>query len=150
MLLLPAGLYYIIIYKLLYILYIIVDAYQWPRLGSDPPSCFAHISITTPIASALKNYYYTPRALFSRTPNGFFKPLLDPGDRFTSETVSEAKRLQLQIQNWNGHYATVSEAKRLQVYDVYMKQPFPNGHKRPFGCNGYMAKWPFAKASGFI
>jgi hypothetical protein len=138
-----------------------------------------NISIATPVVSALRNQKPKTITIASRASyewrvefptgilnhfliqvavslpkpfrsNGHFKPLLDPGDRFTSETVSDAKRLLLQIQNCNGHYATVSEAKRLQVYDVYMKQPFPNGHKRPFGCNGYMAKWPFAKASGFI
>ena len=33
--------------------------YQWLRLrfGFDPPAIFTHISITTPIVSALKNYY---------------------------------------------------------------------------------------------
>ena len=29
---------------------------QWVRIGLDP-RCFVHISITTPIVSALKNYY---------------------------------------------------------------------------------------------
>ena len=33
--------------------------YQSPsfKFKSDPPGHFTHISITTPIASALKNYY---------------------------------------------------------------------------------------------
>jgi hypothetical protein len=39
-----------------------------------------------------------------------------------------------------------------------MQRPFPNGHKRPFGCNGYVARrccndrgrWPLAKGDGFI
>jgi hypothetical protein len=28
-----------------------------PPNSSEPPGCFIHISITTPIVSALKNYY---------------------------------------------------------------------------------------------
>jgi hypothetical protein len=31
-----------------------------------------------------------------------------------------------------------SEVKRLQIYSGYMYWPFPNGHKCPFGCNGYV------------
>jgi hypothetical protein len=56
------------------------------------PRCFTHISLTTPIAPALKNYYilYIGRA---RRPNGHFKPLLDPGNRTAvSVSVPEAKR----------------------------------------------------------
>jgi hypothetical protein len=45
-----------------------------------PLGYFTHISITTPIVSALKNYYIE----LSRSPNGFFKALLDPGGGFTS------------------------------------------------------------------
>jgi hypothetical protein len=26
--------------------------------------------------------------------------------------------------------------KRLQIYNGYIQRPFPNGQKRPFGCNG--------------
>jgi hypothetical protein len=44
----------------------------------------------------------------------------------------------------------VSEVKWLQVYNGYVQRPFPNGHKRPFGCksetvaihNGFMQR-PF-------
>jgi hypothetical protein len=96
-----------------------------------PPGYFTHISITTPIASALKNYYIE----LSRNSSGYFKPLLDPGGGFTSETA--ARRLQ----KCNGRYVTVSEVKRLQIYNGYnMQRPFPNGHKCPLGCinNGYV------------
>jgi hypothetical protein len=72
-----------------------------------PPGYFTHVSITTPIVSALKNYY---KYNFLEVPTDFFKPLLDPGDRFTSETA--ARRFQKQ----NGRYETVSEVKRLQIY----------------------------------
>ena len=51
---------------------------------STPPRYFAHISITTPIASDLKNYYTYLE--LSRSPHGFLKPLLDPDDRFASKT----------------------------------------------------------------
>jgi hypothetical protein len=38
----------------------------------------------------------------------------------------------------NGRYETLSEVKRLQIYNGYMQRPFPNGHKCPFGRNGYV------------
>jgi hypothetical protein len=61
--------------------------------SSWTPGYFIHVSITTPIASALKNYYINIWSfLVSRSPNGHFKPLLDPGGGFTSETVSGVKR----------------------------------------------------------
>jgi hypothetical protein len=46
----------------------------------------------------------------SRSPNGFFKPLLDPGGRFASETETAVR-----FQKKNGRYVIVSEAKRLQI-----------------------------------
>jgi hypothetical protein len=49
-----------------------------------PPSYFTHVSITTPIVSALKNYY---RWSFLEVQTDFFKVLLDPGGGFTSETA---------------------------------------------------------------
>jgi hypothetical protein len=55
----------------------------------------------------------------SRSPNGYFKPLMDPGGGFRSETA-------------------VTEVKRLQIYNGYMQRPFLNGRKCPFGCNGYV------------
>jgi hypothetical protein len=48
----------------------------------------------------------------------------------------------------NGRYVSVSEAKRLQIYSGYMQRPFPNGKKRPFGCNGYVTA--VTKGNGFI
>ena len=42
----------------------------------------------------------------SRSPNGFFKPLLDPGDDFTSETAER------RFQKRNGRCTVVSEVKR--------------------------------------
>jgi hypothetical protein len=50
----------------------------------------------------------------SRSPNGFFKALLDPGGGFISETATRRS------QKRNGRYETVSEAKRLQIYNGNM------------------------------
>ena len=50
----------------------------------------------------------------SRSPNGFLKPLLNPGGGFTSETAAR------RFQNRNGRYETVSEVKRLQIYNGYI------------------------------
>jgi hypothetical protein len=73
----------------------------------------------------------------SRSSNGFFLVLLGPGGSYTTPETA-ARRFQKQ----NGRYETVSEVKRLQIYNGiyngYMKQPFPNGHKCPFGCNGFV------------
>jgi hypothetical protein len=92
-----------------------------------------HVSITTHHARRLHLEKLLHVGL-SRSSNGHFKPLLDPGGGFTSETVA------LQFQKRNGRCVTVSEVKRLQIYSGYIVQrPFPNGHKRPFGCNGYVA-----------
>jgi hypothetical protein len=76
------------------------------RVG--PQGYFTHISITTPIVSALKKLLYLE---LSRRPNGFFnfKVLLDPGGGFNSETAAR------QFQKLNGRYETVSEVKRLQI-----------------------------------
>jgi hypothetical protein len=41
----------------------------------------------------------------SRSSSGYFKPLLDPGGGFNSETAA------LLLQNQNGRYVTVSEVK---------------------------------------
>jgi hypothetical protein len=68
----------------------------------------------------------------SRSSNGYFKPLLDPVGGFIFETAAR------RFQKRNGRYETVSEVKRLQIYNGYMQRPFPNGHKCPFGCNGYV------------
>jgi hypothetical protein len=46
----------------------------------------------------------------SRSSIGYFKPLLDPGGGFASETA----------ENWNGRYVNFLEAKRLQIYNGYM------------------------------
>jgi hypothetical protein len=43
----------------------------------------------------------------SRSSNGYFKPLLDPGGRFRNETTVTS-------------HETVSEVKRLQIYSGYM------------------------------
>jgi hypothetical protein len=61
--------------------------------------------ISTPIVSALKNYHFLG---FLEVPAdiGYFKPLLDSGGRFISETA--ARRLKKQ----NGRHETASEAKR--------------------------------------
>jgi hypothetical protein len=66
---------------------------------------FINISITTPIAPALKNYCDIYLEL-SRSPSGYFKPLLDLGGVFTSETAAR--------------YVSVPEAKRLPIYSGYM------------------------------
>ena len=44
------------------------------------------------------------RGSHSRSSNGFFKPLLDPDGRFTSETAVS-----------NGRYTAVSEVKRTNI-----------------------------------
>ena len=76
-----------------------------------PPGYFTHVSITTPVVSALKKLLYLG---ISRSPNGFFKPLLDPGDSFTSKTATR------RFQKQNGRYVTVSELKRLRIYNSYI------------------------------
>jgi hypothetical protein len=53
--------------------------------------------------------------------------------RFASETAAR------RFQKRNGRYVIVSEAKWLQIYNGYMQRPFPNGHKCPFGCSGYVS-----------
>jgi hypothetical protein len=70
--------------------------------------------------------------------------LPDPGGRFASETVA------WRFQKWNGRYETVSEVKRLQIYTGYVQQPFPNGKKCPFGCNGHVAAVAVGQSNGFI
>ena len=59
----------------------------------------------------------------SRSPNGFFKPLLDPDGRFASETAAR------RFQKRNGLYVTVtvSDMNRLQIYNGNMQRPFPKG-----------------------
>ena len=51
-----------------------------------PLGHFTHISITTSIVSALKKLLPVQKEL-SRSSNGFFKPILDPGGGFRSETA---------------------------------------------------------------
>jgi hypothetical protein len=55
----------------------------------------------------------------SRSSNGYFKPLLDPGGGFNSENAAR------RFQKRNGRYETVSEVKRLQIYNGYI---ICNGH----------------------
>jgi hypothetical protein len=50
----------------------------------------------------------------SRSPNGFFKALLDPGGGFTSENTAR------RFQKRGGRYETVSEVKRLHIYNGYI------------------------------
>jgi hypothetical protein len=56
--------------------------------------------ITTPIAPALKSYKYDIYLELSRSSNGYFKPLLDPGGGFNSETAA------WQFQKQDGRYFT--------------------------------------------
>jgi hypothetical protein len=76
-----------------------------------------------PAPGVFYKYFYNARRLrlkkllyleLSRNSNGYFKPLLDPGGGFTSETAAR------QSQKRHGRYVTVSEAKRLQIYNGYM------------------------------
>ena len=62
------------------------DSFSKTTGGSGPDLGHWHISITTPIAPAMKKLLYLG---FSRISNGYFKPLLDPGGRFSfrSEAV---------------------------------------------------------------
>ena len=57
--------------------------YMYTLIRVGPPGYFTHISITTPIVPALKNDY-TRYLELSRSPNGFFKVLLDPGGGFVT------------------------------------------------------------------
>jgi hypothetical protein len=59
-----------------------------PLIQDQRPGYFINISVTTPIVSALKNYYIQS---FLEVPAGL-KALLDPGGNFTSETA--ARRFQ--------------------------------------------------------
>jgi hypothetical protein len=49
----------------------------------------------------------------SRSSSRYFKPLLDPGNCFASETPIR------RFQKRNGRYVAVSEVKRLQIYSGY-------------------------------
>ena len=69
-----------------------------------------------------------------RSPNGFF--LSTSGFRWRFRfwnrrmAVSEVKR---PLRNRFG-----IETVTVQIYCGYVQRPFPNGHKCPFGCNGYV------------
>jgi hypothetical protein len=58
------------------------------QIENRPPRYFKDASITTPIASALKNYYARS---FLEAPTDFFKPphfwIQDPGGGLRSETA---------------------------------------------------------------
>jgi hypothetical protein len=62
-----------------------------------PWEYFIHISITTPVVSALKLkkllliYHISIKLSISRNSKGYFKPLLKPGGGFTSETETAAR-----------------------------------------------------------
>ena len=103
-------------------------AHQPLSFEVDPRGIFTYISITTPVPSALKKLLYLE---LSRSPNGNFKSLPDPGGGFT-ETATR------RFQKRNGRYVTVSELKRLKIDNGHMQRPFPNGQKSPFGCHGYV------------
>jgi hypothetical protein len=60
--------------------------HQPPLIRVRPPGYFTHISITTPIVPALKNYYTQGFLEFSAF-GGYFKPLLVPGGGFRSEAA---------------------------------------------------------------
>jgi hypothetical protein len=72
----------------------------------------------------LEKLLYTGIGL-SRSPSGYFKPLLDPGGCFASETAAR------RFQKWPFRIITVSGAKRLQIYNGHMQRPLANG-KAPF------------------
>ena len=59
----------------------------------------------------------------SRSPSGYFKPLLDPGDRFASETAAR------RFQKLNSRYVTVSEVKRFKIITAMCNGHSPNGKK---------------------
>ena len=103
---------YVYIYR-----YIYIYIYQWLRSEIDHgvfyTSYCINISITTPVVSALNNYYaYRIYDRASWKSQRIFKPLLDPGGGFT----------RFQKWKWNGRYVTVSvsEVKRLQIYSGFM------------------------------
>ena len=59
------------------------------RLKVRPPGCFINISVTTPIARALKNHSSWN---FLEAPTGILRPLPDPDGGFTSETATRRFR----------------------------------------------------------
>ena len=113
--------------------FFIVPRNTMPQPHAPPCSwCFAHVSITTPIAPALKKLLYLE---ISRSPGACSKQLLDPGGRFAA--VSEAQR----------QLCSRFRSETVKNYNGYVQRKIPNGHKRPFVCNGYHAT---AKANGFF
>jgi hypothetical protein len=54
-----------------------------PLIQGGHPGYFVHVSIATPVVSAVKNYYIKS---FLQAPT-IFKPLLDPGGGLRSETA---------------------------------------------------------------
>jgi hypothetical protein len=58
-----------------------------PFIQGDPSGHFTHVSITTPVVFALKNYYAYSTLELPRSFNGHFKPLSDQGGGFRSETA---------------------------------------------------------------
>jgi hypothetical protein len=106
-----------------------------PRLSSPTPGVFYTCFYDRAHRLRLEKLLYLE---LSRSSDGYFKVLLDPGGGFTSETA--ARRFQKQ----NGRYVTVSEVKRFHIiYNGYIIQwPFfnsnGNGKKCPFGCSGYV------------
>ena len=70
----------------IYILYMVMSV-AFIQVG--PLGYFAHISITTLIARALKNY---SRWNFLEVPTDIFYPLPDPDGGFTSETAGRRFR----------------------------------------------------------
>ena len=80
-----------------------------------PLGYFAHVSITTPIARALKNY----------SSWGFLEVSTDILSHFRIQMA-----VSLPKPPYGGFGSETAVTRRFR--------PFPNGHKRPFGCNGYV------------
>jgi hypothetical protein len=78
---------------------------------------FVHISITTPIVPALKNYQTCPRSSIE-------VPIV-----FASATAARSETAVAKpFQKRNGY----------KFYDGHVQRPSPNGNRCPFGCDGHV------------
>jgi hypothetical protein len=78
----------------------------------------------------------------SRSFTGQFKPLLGPGGGCASETAARSRctvvsEVKPPLHNVS-EVKRFGKVKRFDIYNAYIQRPFPNGQKRPFGCNGYV------------
>ena len=112
-----------------------VNTYNTTGLGQDPistPQVFYTYSYNHAHRPRLEKLFYLepPKAQYgygsSRSPNGYFKPLLGPHSRFTSATAG--RRFQrfhfwrFQFQNLDGCYRYRSGSGTVKIYNGYIIQ----------------------------